>query len=287
MNIRHERRTVNGVRLHCAVAGTGPLLILLHGFPEFWYSWRHQIPPLAKHFTVVAPDMRGYNQSDQPRRVEEYAIDRLVDDVIGLLHSFGEERAVVAGHDWGGGVAWNMALRAPDAVDKLIILNSPHPRLFIQNLVTNPRQLGRSAYIFFFQLPWLPEAMLRRNDYEFLERAFRESAVHPEQFPDEVIEQYKQAARNSQSLTGALNYYRAAARQGLAAVIPPHPVVRAPTLVIWGEQDFALGKELNDNLDRYVPELTLRFIPDASHWVQQDCPELVTQYMLEFLMQQP
>ncbi len=285
MNIRHEWRTVNGVRLHCAVAGAGPLLILLHGFPEFWYSWRYQIPVLAERFTVVAPDMRGYNQSDHPPRVDDYAIDQLMQDVLCLIHSFGEERAVVAGHDWGGAVAWNIAMHSPEVVDKLIILNMPHPKLFVQNLLTNPKQLVRSAYIFFFQIPWVPEALLSWNDFQFLDRAFRDTAVRREQFPDEVIEQYKEAARNSGTLNGPINYYRAAARAAPAEVAPPDPVVRVPTLVVWGEQDVALGKELNDHLERYVPDLRLRFIPDASHWVQQDCPKLVNQYMVEFLGQ--
>ncbi len=283
LRIHHEQRLVNGVNLHCAIAGEGPLIILLHGFPEFWYSWRHQIPELAKHFTVVAPDMRGYNDSDKPVQVEDYAVPKLVEDVVQLIHSFGHEQAVVAGHDWGAAVAWEVALTRPEVVDKLIILNVPHPRIFIQNLITNPRQMLRSWYTAFFQLPWLPEQVIKADNYRFIEQAFRGMAVHKQQFSDQDIAQYKLAISKPRALTSAINYYRAAARYGLFSMSGSGPIVTQPTLVIWGEQDTALGKELNVGLERYVPDLTLHFIPDASHWVQQDCPELVTQYMLKFL----
>lgn len=281
--MRHEWRTVNGVTLHCVVAGQGPLIVLLHGFPEFWYSWRYQIPVLAQHFTVVAPDMRGYNLSDKPAKIKDYVMPTLIEDVVQLIHSFGQERAIVAGHDWGGVVAWYTALEQPQAIDKLIILNVPHPRLFMQHIITNPRQMLRSWYTGFFQLPWLPEWTLSANEYRAIEQALRGTAIHQDHFSDEVILQYKRAAAQPGALTSAINYYRAAARHGLASLISADPEVRMPTLVIWGKQDVALGKELNDRLAYYVPELTLRFIPDASHWVQQDRPDLVNHYMLDFL----
>ena len=282
-DMRHEWRTVNGVRLHCVIAGDGPLVVLLHGFPEFWYSWRHQIPALARHFTVVAPDLRGYNLSDKPERIQDYELPELVEDVAQLIQSFGQEQAIVVGHDWGGAIAWGTALTRPDVVEKLIILNVPHPRTFVQNLLTNPRQMLRSWYTGFFQLPWLPEAAFRANNYQAIEQAFRNTAVHKERFPDKVIEQYKGAAAQAGALTAAINYYRANARRGMGKLAGTDTVVCAPTLVVWGEQDFALGKELNDRLARYVPDLTLHFIPDASHWVQQDRPDLVNEYMLAFL----
>ncbi len=286
MNIRHEWRTVNGVRLHCAIAGNGPLLLLLHGFPEFWYSWRHQIPVLAEHFTVVAPDLRGYNDSDKPLHISDYTMPVLVEDVVQLIHAFGQERAFVAGHDWGGVVAWATALARPDVVEKLIALNIPHPRLFMQHILTNPRQRLRSWYMLFFQLPWLPEASIRANNYRMIEGAFRGMAVHKQRFPDEVIVEYKQAMAKPRALTSAINYYRALSRsESMSFTSALDPVAKMPTLVIWGEQDTALGKELNNDLERYVPDLTLRFIPDASHWVQQDRPDLVNRYMLDFLVQ--
>lgn len=284
MKIQHEYRTVNGVRLHCAVAGTGPLIVLLHGFPEFWYSWRHQIPALAEHFTVVAPDMRGYNKSEKPACIDDYVLPTLVEDVVQLIQSFGHERAIVAGHDWGAVVAWETALTRLEVVAKLIILNVPHPRIFVQNLLTNPRQMLRSWYTGFFQLPVLPEAALSSNKYAAIEQAIRGMAVYKERFPDEVIQQYKDAAARPGALTSAINYYRANARRGLFKLAGEDPTVRVSTLVIWGEQDAALGKELNDGLERYVPNLTLHFIPDASHWVQQDQPDLVNQYILNYLL---
>lgn len=256
-------------------------MVLLHGFPEFWYSWRHQIQVLAEHFTVVAPDMRGYNDSEKPTRIRDYVVGNLVEDVVQLIRSFGEEKAIVAGHDWGAAVAWSVALQRPEFVDKLIILNVPHPRIFVQHLLTNREQRLRSWYMGFFQLPWLPEAALRADNYAFIRAAFRGIAVHKDQFADEVIEQYKEAAAKPGALTSAINYYRAL--RYASVTVTSDPIIYMPTLVVWGEQDTALGKELNDDLPHYVPDLTLRFIPDASHWVQQDRPDLVNQYMLEFL----
>ena len=285
MTINHEWRTVSGVRLHCAVAGDGPLLLLLHGFPEFWYSWRHQIPVLAEHFTVVVPDLRGYNESGKPPRVADYAVPILVKDIAQLIHSFGHRRAIVAGHDWGGAIAWATALSQPEIVEKLIILNAPHPRLFMQHILTNQRQRLRIWYMLFFQLPWLPEASMRANNYQFIEGVFRSTAVHKEQFSDEVIAQYRRAIAKPGALTSAINYYRAVPRRAsMEFSAKLNPVAKMPVMVIWGEQDTALGKELNDRLEYYVPDVTLHFIPDASHWVQQDCPDLVNRYMLDFLI---
>ena len=282
--MREEYRTVNGVTLHCVVAGTGPLVVLLHGFPEAAYSWRAQIPALAERFTVVAPDMRGYNTSSKPKGVENYHIERLVEDVVALIHSFGVEHAAVVGHDWGGLVAWMTALLRPDVVRQLVILNCPHPRVFQQHVLTNPVQARRSWYIGFFQLPWLPEWVLRRNDYAFLEHAFRDDAVHPDNFSDADIAAYKTSASQQGALTAMVNYYRALFRApSLRVLADLDPVVRPPTLVVWGEQDFALGNELLDGLPRYVPDLTVRRIADASHWVQQDRPDLVNRYLAGFL----
>jgi epoxide hydrolase 4 len=283
VTFRHERRSINGVRLHCVVAGSGPLLVLLHGFPEFWYSWRHQIPVLAQHYTVVAPDLRGYNESDKPPRVKDYRISHLVEDVAGMIESFGEQRAIVAGHDWGGAIAWALALTRPEMVEKLIALNIPHPRMFVQHLLTNPRQLARSWYVFFFQLPWLPEFALRASNFRAIEETFRSSTATPSLLSPDVTMQYTSAIAKPGALTAALNYYRAAGRYGILSQLNSQTVVSQPTLLIWGEQDIALGKELTHGLERYAPDLTVRYLPDASHWVQQDRPERVNQYILDFL----
>lgn len=285
VQIRHERRHVNGIDLNCVIAGHGPLVVLLHGFPEFSYSWRYQLPALAAAgFRVVAPDMRGYNLSSKPRRVKDYALATLIEDVVQLVHAFDEERAHIVGHDWGGAIAWSLARQRPDVVRTLQVLNCPHPRLFTQHLLTNPRQLLRSWYIFFFQLPLLPELALRADTYRALARSIPKTAVHPERWSEADIEAYRQAAAQPGALRAAINYYRAAARpQGQRLLAASDPVVRVPVQLIWGEQDFALGKELNDGLERYVPDLRVHFIPDASHWIQQDVPERVNALMLAFL----
>jgi len=282
--IRHEWRKVNGVRLHCAIAGDGPLVVLLHGFPEFWFSWRYQIAALANRFTMVAPDLRGYNQSDKPARIADYTLPILVQDVVALIRSFGRERAIVGGHDWGGVVAWELALQRPQAVEKLLIFNAPHPRLFIQNLLTNPRQVLRSWYVGPFQLPWLPERLLSANDYAAIERMLREASGNPGQLGSDEVAAYKRAAAQPGALTGGLNYYRANARRGVLRYIDHDPVLQMPVLVVWGEQDIALGRELNDGLERYVPDLRLHYIPNAGHWVQQEQPEPVNRYIAEFLI---
>ncbi len=282
--LRHEWRDINGVKLHCVVSGTGPLVVLLHGFPELWYSWRHQITALAEHFTVVAPDMRGYNLSDKPRGVGAYAVPTLVEDVAQLAYSFGEDQAHIVGHDWGGAVAWATALARPDLVRTLNILNCPHPRILMQSFLTNPRQLRRSWYMFVFQLPLLPELGFRSNNAEAIAEAFRRNTAHPEAFSDQDIAAYRAAALQPGALTSMVNYYRSMMRPTSQRwLMSLDPVVKVPTQVIWGERDFALGKELNHLLPAYVPDLTLHFIPDASHWVQQDRPDLVNQYLLEFL----
>ena len=283
MNTRHEQRLVNGIKLSCTIAGEGPLVVLLHGFPEFSYSWRHQLPALAEHFTVVAPDMRGYNESEKPAQVSDYRIPLLVEDIVQLIRSFGRERAFVVGHDWGGMVAWSMALRRPDVVEKLAVLNIPHPRILFQHLLTNPTQRKRSSYMLFFQLPRLPEESLRQDNFARLERVFRSMAVYRDKFTDEVLDHYKQALAKPGALTGALNYYRALGRRAGYDLIASDPVARMPVLTIWGEKDSALGKEMLEGLERYVPDLTVRRIPDASHWVQQDRPDLVNRYLTDFL----
>lgn len=275
---------MNNVRLHYVTQGEGKLVILLHGFPEFWYSWRHQIPVLAPHFRVVAPDMRGYNDSEKPKGVAHYRLDLLTADVMGLVRAFGEERAVIVGHDWGGGVAWAFAAHYPQATERLIVLNCPHPNAFQQHLRANLRQLRRSWYIFFFQLPYLPEFGVRLSLRRFVERAFRGMAVRKEAFPDEDLQRYVEALKKPGALTAAINYYRAGFRDFLRHGERQFPQITSPTLLIWGEEDVALGKELTCNMEPYFTDrFEIKYIPNCSHWVQQEQPELVNQYLLEFL----
>jgi pimeloyl-ACP methyl ester carboxylesterase len=279
----HHETVVNGVRLHYVEAGTGPLVVLLHGFPEFWYSWRRQIPALAAAgFRVLAPDLRGYNLSAKPAGVRHYRLERLTGDVAGLIEHAGAERAAVAGHDWGGGIAWTLAMHQPRWVERLIILNAPHPAAFLRELRTLG-QLRKSWYMFFFQLPLLPELWIRAGNYVALERVFRAPPVHPGAFTDEDVARYRQALARPGALTAAINYYRAAFRHSLRGAAGSARRIEVPTLLIWGEQDRYLGIRLTEGLDRWVPDIRVVRLPEASHWVQLDAPEEVNRLMIDFL----
>jgi pimeloyl-ACP methyl ester carboxylesterase len=277
----HRHAVVGGVRLHYVEAGAGPLVVLLHGFPEFWYSWRRQIPALAAAgFRVIAPDLRGYNTSDKPAGVGAYRIELLVDDVAGLIGQAGARSAAVVGHDWGGVIAWVLAMRRPDRVGRLAVLNAPHP-LAYRREVWRLAQLLRSWYVLFFQLPWLPERVLRAGNFALLGRMLRSQPTRPGAFTPEDIGWYKSALARPGALTAALNYYRAAGRgRGPAAPLGP---VTAPTLLIWGEKDPYLGVRLSSGLERWVGDLRVERLPGVSHWVQNDDPERTNALLLEFL----
>jgi epoxide hydrolase 4 len=282
----HSLVEVNGVILHCVTQGEGPLVLLLHGFPEFWYSWRYQIPELASRFKVVAPDMRGYDLSDKPKGVGEYSLEKLTGDVQGLIEYFGHTKAHVVGHDWGGAVAWSFAMDYPDSVDKLVVMNAPHPAAFARNITTNPRQMLRSWYMFFFQIPVVPEMMLKAFHSYMLRRSFTDWAIDKDAFSDEDLDALAEAANRPGALTGGMNYYRATFRnaRALMAIRNHVPVIKSPTMLIWAENDKALGKELTYGLESYFEdELIIKYIPDCSHWVQQEQPLLVNELLEEFL----
>ncbi|MDZ8050864.1 MAG: alpha/beta fold hydrolase [Aulosira sp. ZfuVER01] len=277
----HEYITTNGVKLHYVTQGEGPLMLMLHGFPEFWYSWRHQIPEFAKYFKVVALDLRGYNDSDKPKEKSAYVMDEFVKDIEGVIKGLGYDQCVLVGHDWGGAIAWNFAYTHPDMLERLIILNLPHPAKFTQGLRT-PQQLLRSSYIFFFQLPWLPELVIKRSDYAAVEKAFKGMAVDKNSFTPADIDAFKNAAAKTGALTAMLNYYRNIFRQRILKT--NWGILQVPTLMIWGENDTALGKELSYDTEAYVKNFQIKYIPNCSHWVQQEKPDLVNQYMRDFLM---
>lgn len=272
---------LDDVRLHFVEAGEGPLVVLLHGFPEFWFSWRAQIPALAEGgFRVVAPDMRGYNLSSRPAEVAAYGTDRLSADVRDLIRERGADRAFLVGHDWGGSVAWATAINHPEVVERLAIINAPHPRRMLQGL-RQPRQLARSWYMFLFQLPWLPERLFRARRWSALRRALEDDA-RPGAFSEQDIAHYVEAWSQPGATTAMLSYYRAAFRQRGRASAHGAPV-QAPTLVIWGERDRALRPELAEPDPADVPNLErVERLPDASHWVQHDEPERVGQLLIEF-----
>ena len=277
---KHEFIISNKVKLHYVTQGEGPLMLILHGFPEFWYSWRHLIPEFAKSFKVVALDLRGYNDSDKPQDQSAYVMDEFIKDVDGVIKGLGYEQCVLVGHDWGGAIAWNFAYAHPEMVERLIIMNLPHPAKFAEGFRT-PQQLLRSSYIFFFQLPWLPELLIQSSDYQAIETAFKGMAVSKSAFTNADIEAYKDAAAKRGTLTAALNYYRNFGQQRTLSL--DWSVLEVPTLMIWGENDSALGKELTYGTEAYVRDFRIKYISNCSHWVQQEQPQLVNRYMREFL----
>ena len=272
---------VEGVTLHAVEAGPedGPLIILLHGFPEFWWGWRYQITPLVEAgFRVLVPDQRGYHLSDKPEGRRAYDLDRLAKDVVGLADALGRERFSVVGHDWGGLVAWWTASRHPDRVEKLVVLNAPHPAVAGSYIRSHPSQMVRSLYVGFFQIPRLPEVMLSANGHRSLKDALRRTS-RPGTFSDEDIAQYETAWAQPGALTAMLNWYR-------ALPFKPDmrdPTVRAPTLVIWGTRDRFLEKGLAEASLALCERGSIHWIENATHWVQHEEPEAVNAAMVEFL----
>ncbi|HIK43709.1 MAG TPA: alpha/beta hydrolase [Leptolyngbyaceae cyanobacterium M65_K2018_010] len=277
---QHDVLAANGIRLHYVIQGQGPLMLFLHGFPEFWYAWRHQIAEFASDYTCVALDLRGYNESDKPLGVEAYRLEVLIEDVVGAIQALGFERCTLVGHDWGGAIAWAVAYAYPQRLDALVTLNIPHPARFAAGLRT-PQQLLRSWYIGLFQIPVLPELLLRVNDYWWIEPLFRGLAIRKTAFSDADLHAYKAAAAKPGALRAMVNYYRALRRGDW--LTRPWSVLTVPTLLIWGEEDVALGKELALGTEAYVGDFQLRYIPQCSHWVQQEQPEQVNHYIREFL----
>jgi pimeloyl-ACP methyl ester carboxylesterase len=274
---------VNGIRLHYVEAGEGPLVVLLHGFPEFWYGWRKQIDALSSAgFRVVAPDMRGYNLSERPERVKAYDTYELAADIAELIRERGAERAFLAGHDWGAAVAWEVAMHHPDVVEKLAIVNLPHPRTMQNAVRSNPKQMLRSWYIFFFQIPWLPERLLRARRFYGFRRGFEQDA-RPGGFSAEDIDRYVEAWSQPGAIEAMLNYYRATIRQLPKSVAARVKTVQAPTRVIFGDNDRYIRSELAEPDRADVPNLErVIHLPNASHWVQHDEPERVSELLSEF-----
>ncbi len=272
-----------GVRLHVVEAGPedGPMVVLLHGFPEFWYGWREQIPALAAAgCRVVVPDQRGFNLSDKPRWVWEYRMEELVDDVRVLIEQCGRSSATVVGHDLGGVVAWFLALWQPSVVERLVILNAPHPLAFSQLLPARPSQMVYSWYIALFQLPYLPEAVSRLTGWRILRQALLASS-RSDAFSRSDLDEYREAWERDGAFQGMLNWYRALVRH--APPIPEDPRVKAPTRVIWGERDDFLVKELARESIRFCDRAELIMLPNATHWLQHEEPHVVNDAILGLL----
>ncbi|MGD0134631.1 MAG: alpha/beta hydrolase [Bryobacteraceae bacterium] len=291
--LKHEYAEVNGVRLHYVTEGKGPLIIFLHGFPEFWYEWKDQLPEFAKDHRAVAPDMRGYNLSGKPADVDAYQMKNLVEDVRALAEHLGYKKFILVGHDWGGGVAWSFAIAHPEYLEKLVIVNCPHPAILARELSSNPAQQKASQYMLFFRSPQA-EQTLSANNYAGLVDAVLGDGLKTGVFSEADKQAYIGAWSEPGALTGGLNYYRA------ANLGPPAPgattsegpafgldaaslVVKVPTLVIWGEKDTALLTGNLDGMNQFVPNLMVKRIPDGSHWVIHEKPQLVNQYIRGFI----
>ncbi|HVX15282.1 MAG TPA: alpha/beta hydrolase [Pirellulales bacterium] len=281
--IEHRYVSSNGLRFHVATAGPGDgqLIVLLHGFPECWYGWRHQIDPLAQAgFSVWAPDQRGYNLSDKPEGIEPYAVQNLAADVAGLIVAAGRERAIVVGHDWGGVVAWHLAAMMPEIVERAVILNVPHPAIMLRQLRRSLRQMLRSWYMGFFQVPWLPEVWLAFKRGWPLARALRRTS-RPGTFSPEELEQYREAWSQPRAVASMVNWYRAALRS--SARQAPATRIHVPTLLIWGARDRFLGREMARPSIDLCDNGRLEMIEEATHWVQHEEPQRVNQLILDFV----
>jgi len=280
VELREGYADVGDQSLHYVEAGDGPLLVLLHGFPEFWFGWRQQITPLAEAgFRVVAPDTRGYNLSSKPESFKDYGVDLLAADIRGLIEERGEKSALLVGHDWGGSIAWTVAMNHPEVVDRLAILNAAHPRKLSEGL-KHPSQLRKSWYFFFFATPGLPEEVVQARDWHFF-RHFLEDANPP--YTDDEIDRYKEAWSQDGAAAGMINYYRASVRQSQKEAAAKLRPLSAPTLVIWGERDSYLGSDLAEPHREDVPNLDrVERLADASHWVHHDEAERVNELLIDF-----
>jgi pimeloyl-ACP methyl ester carboxylesterase len=271
-----------GVRLHFVTMGEGPLVLLLHGFPDFWYGWRRQIPALAAAgYRVVAPDLRGYNLSQRPLRVEDYRRDVLADDVAALVGALGERRAHVVGHDWGGVIAWHLAVRHPAVIDRLAILNAPHP-VRMRALLGRSTQAARSWYMGLFQLPWLPERLLSVAGRRLLHRTWSSMHRTPGAFTAADHAAYDAAFAAPGAVFAALAYYRALRHTGMT-IPAERRLIPHPTLVLWGERDPALVAANAEGLERWVRDVRVVRVPDAGHWVMADAPALTNETLARFL----
>ena len=290
--LQHEYANLGGIRLHYVTAGTGPLILFIHGFPEFWYEWKTQLVEFGRDHQAVAPDMRGYNLSAKPPGVDQYRMKYLVEDLRALAEYLGQKKFILIGHDWGGAVAWAYPLYYPDHLDKLIIINAPHPVVFARELGENPAQQKASQYMLMFRSPQA-EGILSANHYAQLVETVLSDGLKQGYFTEEDRQAYIEAWSQPGALTGGLNYYRAARvgpstgedrqKKGKSASDQSSLIIRVPTLVIWGEKDTALLTGNLEGLDRFVSDLTIRRIPDGSHWVIHEKPDLVNVYIREFI----
>ncbi len=277
---------IQNIRLHYLIAGQGPLVILLHGFPQCSYAWRYQIQELSKHFTVVVPDLRGYGESDKPSGIQAYDIETLSKDILGLMQALGYQKAHLVGHDWGGAIAWHLAIHYPQNVDRLVVINCPHPVKFSKALRSDYRQIKKSWYVFFFQIPFVPEILFKLFSKNLIKKTLRGTSLKPNAFSDQDLEIYRRQLLQPGAFRAALNYYRAAFRKMLCRTRTEskHAKIQAPTLLLWGEADQALGKNLTLDMERFFQnDFKIQYIPDCSHWVMEEAPDTVNTSILKHL----
>jgi pimeloyl-ACP methyl ester carboxylesterase len=280
--ITHRRVRANGVELYCAEAGdpNDPLLVLLHGFPEFWFAWRHYMSTLAASgFHVVAPDQRGYDLSEKPRGIDAYRLDTLADDIAELAVALGHETFRVVGHDWGGSVAWSIAERHGHSLERMVVLNAPHPAIWLRAMTSDAEQRRKSAYVRFLQVPRLPEMVLRIGRYDGLGKALRTAC--PESFTPDVIQAYHGAWGRPDALTAMLNWYRALWRYPVA--MPEPETLSPPCLIVWGDSDpFAIPKLAGESA-ALCAQAEVLHMPDAGHWIIHEARETVLAHLHRFL----
>ncbi len=261
------------------------LALLLHGFPELGYSWRYQMPLLARlGYRVWAPNQRGYGRTTRPTRRADYHIDRLLADAAALIDTSRAKSVTLVGHDWGGVVAWMFALRGVRDLERLVVMNLPHPQRFHEAL-QHKEQRRRSRYTLLLRTPWLPEFLFRLGGARAIGEAFHSMAIDKDRFPPDVLGVYRRAALDPGALTAMFNWYRANALPSTFA--EAFPVLETPTLMVWGEEDTALGKEMTSRTHELVSDFTLRLLPNVSHWVQQEAPEAVNEILEAWLTGQP
>jgi len=281
--MEHTYVTTNGIRLHVVEEGPrdGPLVLLLHGFPEFWYGWRRQIPYLAAAgCRVWAPDQRGYNLSDKPRGIAAYGLDALAADVVGLIDAAGRKKASLVGHDWGAAVAWHVAARYPERLEKLVVINVPHGAVMREHLRRSAAQRRKSWYIFFFQTPWLPEAVSRLGNWRLLAQALQKTS-RPGTFSHADLALYREAWSQRRAFTSMVHWYRALFKQPPAA--PVQRRISVPTLLIWGARDRFLGREMAQPSIDLCRDGRLVFVEEATHWVHHEEPDRVNALIDGFL----
>ena len=287
--IRTEFVDANGLKFEVDKCGAGDkLAICLHGFPENSFSWRYQLPMLAElGYEAWAPNLRGYGKTSRPLLIENYTMDHLLADVAGLIDAAGKSEVVLIAHDWGAVIAWQFAIKKIRPLHKLIICNVPHPIPMMKSMKNGLGQLKKSWYIFFFQIPRLPEWLLGRNQAKGISQAFRNSAVNKDMFPDEVVEVYRKNANQPGALTAMINYYRGLFKGRKNSSIEDIAIIDTPTLMVWGEDDVALSKDTTYGTQDYVTDFQIRYLPRVSHWVQQEAPEQVNVMMKAFLEDAP